>query len=444
MADDGINDEVVLKVGDKTITNSTGYEIHQSVLEQPASFSLRLGQSESIRELINRSESISHGLQLAPLAPNTPFELHINNNLRLTGRIDGYRASAAGNNATEVTVFGRDVLAPLHDAHVHLEKSFTDKTYKKLVEAVLTEVGLDPNLLVTGDDKVLVNRKIQAGVSIKQLLPVKQIDQILTAISEGAGVEQTAGAAANVLQCKIGERWQHFLRTQLDRAGLILYGGASGSIILTAPNSNQEPIYRIVRRRGQTRDLVNVVHADYLNDTRPCSSFAVVYGRGPGKKKGRPKSIGQSTDGLMLDYGFGIGRGIAIRDTHCQNSAQAAYLAQRKLAEGRRHGFQLVYTLAGHSTPAIKGGRAIWTPDTVVSVQDDEFGIEEDFWIDAVTFQRGPQTTTTIRLMRKSDIVFGTADFEGANVKTGFKDNLINVLEIEEILEKIRNRGQRG
>jgi len=415
------DDTVTLTLGGQDVLLATSYHIKQSILQQPSDFSIRLGRGS-----VNPDPKLGPTIKdlIAKYPPNTTFELRINGNLRLSGRTDGYRASAAGGAATELTIFGRDTLAPMHDAHIDHEKSFNDATYTSLVKSVLKEVGLDPEKVVGSGN---ASRKLQAGVNVRELLPVRSVDEILA----GKGEAKTAGAAASTLQTKAGDRWMDFVRKQLDRAGLFLWAAGDGHIVLSAPNINQDPIYRIVRRRGQTRNEVNVIHADLLNDTRPRYTFGIVYGRSGGKKKGNAKSIGDSTDDEMLNvYKFGLDfagnpintRSIVIRDTHCHNNAQAAYLAQRKLAEARRHGFQLVYTMAGLSTPTLNGSRAVWTPDTMVEVKDEEFGIDAVYWIESVEFSRQPHTTTTIRLMRPFDCVFGTPEFEGeAVVQTGFK-----------------------
>jgi prophage tail gpP-like protein len=99
-----------------------------------------------------------------------------------------------------------------------------------------------------------------------------------------------------------------------------------------------------------------------------------------------------------------------VRDVNVSTDEQAEFFARRKLAESRRTGWQLTYTVAGHSTRAIGGlGRAVWTPDTVVEVEDDEFGLRDLFYIEAVDFRR-PPTTTTLTLMRTGDLVFGSDD----------------------------------
>lgn len=421
----GINsDTVTLVVSGSEIRVATGFSGSQSILKQPCDFSLRLGRGSTNRDAF-KGPTVKELIRAAP--PNSEFQLFINDNLRMTGRTDGYRASAVGNQGTELTIFGRDGLGPLHDAHIHEEKNFNDKTYKGLVETVLKLVGYKNFKLDTTGAGPRADRQVKAGVSVRELLPVRTVQEILDGKGEGQTSGVTGHAAHSTLQCKLGERWMDFLRKQLDRAGLFLWCGADGTIFLSAPNTNTDPIYRIVRQRGQTRNQVNVLHADLLNDTRPRYSFGVVYGKHGRKKDGVQKSKGDSVDDEMLGYGFDIERAITIRDKYCQNPAQAAYLAQRKLAESRRHGFQLVYTMAGLSTPAINGGRAVWTPDTCVEIEDDEFGITSTtpggnvFWIESVDFGRHPHTSSTIHLMRPYDVVFGTPDFEGASgVTTGF------------------------
>lgn len=449
------NDEVTLTLNGKELRVATGFDIHQSIIHQPSIFSFTLGQQKEISDFIkatpNNQESDEKENRrralTGPFGPNAPFELRINGNLRMSGNTDGYRASASGGAGTELSIFGRDGLAPLHDAHVHYEVNFKDSTYRSLVAAVLELCGIDPKRLTTSSSAANADRQLRAGIPVRELSPVRTVQEILAAFAkDDPNGGSTAGATHYSLQSKIGERWMEFLRKQLDRAGLFLWSGGDNQIILGAPNVNTAPLYKIIRKRGQVNNEVNVEHADLLFDTRPMNTFAIVYGRAHGKKGGRPPAIGDSADDLMYNMGFPISRAIAIRDKHCKSKAQAAYLAQRKLAEGRRHGYQLVYTLSGLSTPAIGGGRAIWTPDTTVEVDDDEFGIKETFWIESVEMSRKPQTITTIRLMRTYDAVFAAPEFgdDGSGGGGGGFDTPNVVRTVEEILEEFRKDAAQG
>ena len=104
---------------------------------------------------------------------------------------------------------------------------------------------------------------------------------------------------------------------------------------------------------------------------------------------------------------LGFDRPKVIRDAKCANAAQGEYLARRTIAEANRAGINYTCTVAGHTFPTLRTGeRAVWTPDTVVYVQDDEFDIEGPWYVEQVGFRRQPQTTTELTLLRIQDLIF--------------------------------------
>jgi hypothetical protein len=63
--------------------------------------------------------------------------------------------------------------------------------------------------------------------------------------------------------------------------------------------------------------------------------------------------------------------------------------------------------------PHLRGRRAqrddrpeqvTWAPDTVVEADDRELGITGPFYVEDVTMRRGPETTTTLRLMKPEHV----------------------------------------
>jgi prophage tail gpP-like protein len=402
----GLDDRVRLELGGEEVLVSESYDVQGGILSQPSAFSIRLGHGGVAADLMRK------------FPPKTPFKLRIGDVLQYTGETDGYRAGG-GSGATEVTILGRDSLAPIHDGYVENEKDFLDSTFSNLVRSALQTLSLDPTKLKTTAE---ADRKIRAGVNIKQLGPPRTVDEIVANVGAPAtpnGAWQFNFAAS--IQCKLGERWYDFLRRYLDRAGLFLWAGADGSYILSQPNANLRPVYRIVRRRGQA---CTVEQAEHTNETTHRHSSVTIYGKGGGRKTGRTKNPGASVDDEMFNgfrqNGFAAGgpddtgyrRPLVMRDVNCGSIAQAEFLASRKLAEERRAGWSLVYTLTGHTTPTIQGSeRAVWTFDTLVEVEDDEFGISGVFYIENVHYHRdGSGTTTTIRLMRVTDLLFGGID----------------------------------
>jgi prophage tail gpP-like protein len=216
-------------------------------------------------------------------------------------------------------------------------------------------------------------------------------------------VPGTIGAISQNLQAKVGQRWLEVLRKHLDRAGLMLWATASGSFVLSAPNAAQTPSYQLYRFDGQT----NITNFSMDDSATSRHSEAIIYGKGGGRKSGRKKAKGIYVDQEMVDYGYS--QPLVIRDEYVQTGAQAAYLARRRLAEERRDGWHLEYTIAGHTLPAFNSPnkRAVLTVDTVVAIQDNITGVYGNYYIEGVTRRRGPETTTTIRLMRPADMVFG-------------------------------------
>lgn len=412
-----VHDSVIIELAGKQILVKQ-YDIQLSVLESPSAFSVTLGHGDGIRSLIEQTP------------PKTPFGLSINSNLQFTGESDGYEASSESG-GTSLTIRGRDDLAPLQDAYVTADTSFTNASVVELVEAVLKAAGISGYSLVVTNEAV---RKKQTGAPSRQTAPpgpaaalaapgaalaATTVGGALVGAITGLGISavsnlsttQAAGGKkpeARKIQAKVGQRWFDFLRDELDRLGLFLWAGSDKTFVLSCPNANQGATYEIIRQRSQTRNLVNVISARLKNETTMRHSSAQCYCRGGGKELGRTTSRGLMTDDEMVAYGYS--RPFAMKDEKGSSLKQAEYLARKCLAEGRRSGWQLSYTVSGHTTPLAKGGqRAVWAIDTVVHVVDDEFGIDADLYIASVSHRRGPETTTELTLMRKEDLIFGDA-----------------------------------
>jgi prophage tail gpP-like protein len=379
-----VDDAVRVTLGGSEALIVESYEIHQAVLTQPAAFNLRMGYGDVVQTLA------------AQWPPHTPFTLSIGQVLQQTGFTDGYEL-AGNDNATEITVRGRDNLAQLHDAYVTADISYSNLSFADLVAKVLDDSGYELRTLRYTN---AANRSVMAGVGVKE-----------TAAPRDASTEQATGPIQKALQAKVGERRYEFLTRVLATAGFFLWCASDGTFILSEPNANQTPTYQIVRQRNATRNLVSVSHASLRVDTTHRFSEAIIYARGGGRKFARQRSKGSFTDDEVIGWGI-TARPFVARDANVTNQDQADFYARRKLAESRRAGWQLEYTVTGHTTAALAGGRAVWTPDTVVTVDDDEFGIHENLWIEGVTFRRDESggTSTQLTLMRPSDLIFAESE----------------------------------
>lgn len=372
------------------------YQIKLGILTQPAAFSLTLGAGSNLARQDDSSPPNVAEL-LGDLYPNAPFSLHLDGRPMMTGRLDGHSSSGP---AGTVTIQGRDLLAPLHDACLLQEQSYKDDTYLNLVRKVLDSVNLQGAKLLTSND---ANRRALTGKATHTRGALRDVENLRISDSTAGG-----GAIKKHIQSQLGERAYEFLKRHLDRAGLFLWCTANGEFVLSEPNPHQAPLYRIQRSQGAFREFSDVVDHHFQNDTTQRFSEIHVYTRGETKKAGRSTTVATVHDTEMEGWGFH--RPVVLRDTNADTPKKAEYMGRRKMAESRRQGWKLSYTVAGHTAGSPLGGRVNWAPDTLVEVNDERLGIQEEtFWIESVTFNGSPQATTTIELMRPRDLIFGDA-----------------------------------
>ncbi len=384
-------DSVKLVFNGKDSRIFTNYTVRKSILTQPSKFSVKLGWGKTVGELITK------------IPPRTPFKLYIHDAPQFSGETDGYQC---GGFASEITITGRDYMARVHDGYLTSEVAFKDATYAALAGKVLTAVGLGDRELLSSND---ANRKLTTGVGIPDVTTPTTVDTIeLDKVEIGAttpGVSRATATVKRSIQAQLGESYLEFLMRQLRRAGLFIWSTGDGNFVLSEPNSNQKPVARILKRRGRLNNMpVSATASTFSNDTTNRYSQAIVYGRGGGRKFGRSKARGAFVDEEMINLGYD--RPIAFRDVNVSTLEQAEFYARRKLSEYARAGWQLSYTIPGHTTPSlITGQPCVWQPDTMVEVIDDEFGLKGLYYVEECVYSR-PPTTTTLTLMRPQNLIF--------------------------------------
>ena len=393
-ASGGIDDAVRIVVDGREVAIAESYEVALSVLEVPGSFALRVGHNGLLTTLIKR------------FPPNAQYTLYIGDVLQASGRLDGF--SVPSDDGSTLEIKGRDALAPLHDAFVREEKSFANTSYIDLVATALAEAGIRDESNYDGAALIAftnhVNRLKMSGVDVKAREPAN-VDEVV--IEKGKG-----GLVYKTVVAKLSERWLDFVRTHLDRAGLFLWAAADGGFVLTQPNPYQPPTYALkldAETPVDSRGFRGGVRRDtYENGVQPPRySEVIIYSRVAAKKFGRGKVRGAFEDQEMID--LGIDRPLTMRDANVATTEQAEALARRKLAEGRRSTFRLQYTTHGHSAVSPSGARAVWAPDTTVALDDQEAGLQGLFYVEGVSHKcsEGNGRTTTLKLLRPDDVVFG-------------------------------------
>lgn len=414
-----VDDVVRLQLGSEDVMICESYEVHVGVLQQPAAFSLRLGKGDTILDVIRSSP------------PRTPFALYVGGVPQFTGYTDGYEAEGS-TGATELTVTGRDMSGELHVGEFQEETTFTNSTYKQLAQGMLNLIDL-PNAAIFLDNEA--NRKVRSGVGVVTISVPTPDPDVISDPTSGTGAPNT------IIRTKVGETYMKFLRRHLDRAGICFWAaagtpgaaaswaGAQGAFCLSVPNVNQQPTYQFVRRRGLPSNQVNILSAHWHVNTVGRFTTCEVHGRNGGKKSGRAKFSGAYVDDEMFNvppggYGYVRADGVtplrwhSYRDANVTDVDQARQYARRKASEARRAGWTLSYEIAGHTCKSLVGGdRAVITPDTIAMVQDDELGLHGNFYVENVRYKRsGGGTTTTVNLIRTSDLIFGDSNDFGPDI----------------------------
>lgn len=355
------------------------YAVRVSVLQQPAAFAVRLSARDGSAEL------------LKAIPNNTKVQLYVGLLPQFTGYTDA-QAGNGSNGSTSVTIKGRDTLGKLFSNDVSAEQSFTNITYQRLVEAAIGKVGLDAKVIIDSAK----NKEIRTGFRVREVkVPIVSSEVVRT---DGGAVVK------HVVRAKLGESWLEFVRRHLAKRGLFVWCDFEGNIVLSSPNPDQSPLFMWVRERGTLNGRVNVFDAQFTNDTTHRFSEVVIYARCGGRHSGRGKLHGGFVDQEMVD--LGIDHLKVYRDVNVTSPKEAEFYARRKIAEVNRASYHLSYTFSGHTAPALYGGRAVITPDTIAHIRDQEFGIDEPMYIESVEYKSPPQTTT-VTLMRLKDLVFG-------------------------------------
>jgi prophage tail gpP-like protein len=418
----GDDEKVRLFIAEKEITNIyQQYQITVSCFDQPAGFNLSLGDGATIADLRSRFKV------------GDPFELHIGDRKIVQGNIE-YRGASGTPSVMQFR--GRDGMAVLTGNTFLEDTTFQNETYVDLTRKVLELAGVVNPVVLT--DNAEARKKFSGIQSTNTVEPdaamkrATEISSVATALAVGAGASATPlGSQATlaavssfldslptfrqvirkVVTAKVGTKFLDFLNEQYVKAGLFLWATPDGEWVLSEPNATQSPSYRIVRQRGQSRNAGNVVTASLNEGGEDQHKSVTAYGRTGKGKSGRLKARGdfEDTTESATSHRFRM----AFYDADLKSNEEAFFAARRRIAEERRKGRNVTYVVSGHKVLATSAvTRAIWTPDTVVDVEDHEYGIFEPLYLHTVTFERNPETTTALDLSWPEDVKYAHAEGE--------------------------------
>jgi prophage tail gpP-like protein len=388
-----VKDTVQLVLGNMTVSNLLSYDVACSVFSQPSAFALTFGWGDGVGELMER------------FPKGTPFQLRIADTAIQTGKTDAIGVQG-GKSGSVVHVRGRDNMVTLFKDTFLAETAYSEATYYQLTRKMLDACGLGEAVLHADNT---ANRKAITGHKVVETRPVRPSDLI--------EVEQTATSGQrkivyNKIKSNLGERRYDFLKRHYEKAGLFLWTAGDGSFVLSRPNGEQQAGYSVVIQRGQTRNQVNSEDSSFDDGAEERYYKYEVYGRAGSGKKGRVKCHGQWIDPEMSRLGFTETK--TLLNEQCKSDKQAEYAARREGAMQIRNGWKLEHTFTGHLMPSLydHGAHAIWAPDTVCHIVNQELRLDDDYYVSDCNFKRdmGGGTATKVKFMRRDGLVFAADD----------------------------------
>lgn len=401
------DDRVRLLIAGQELPNYVRYSVKTGIMHQPSNWSVVLGAGRPQKDAMTAGELMRLAM------PGKSFELRIGNTRVQSGIVEDRDVSDSS--GTTVTVGGRDWMAPLVKNHIRADIDFGQPTYFEITRRVLDLCGLQNHKLY-GDNEA--NRRAVSR-SVKAIAkPMRDIVE-----NESTNTQTNANTKVNLQRVvgKLGGTWFEFLKTQYKKVGLFLWATADGDFVLSRPTGTHDPLYRIIRRRGVPRTMTGTLSRSFSDHTSGRHANSKCCCKGARGAKGVTKNSYTWNDFEMKSYGFDDW--LVLYDDDANTPKDVEYISKRKLAEERRDSWVLRYTVSGHTTPALSDPNRllIWTPDTTVTVIDEDLGdmLDEkasglnsafasgqDCFIEEVEFTRSPQTSAAIRTMRKQDLYY--------------------------------------
>jgi prophage tail gpP-like protein len=337
--------------------------------------------------------------------PFQPVKLMIAGRQQILGRIDGN--SGVGDSGRMLKVFGRDYLSDIVDSSI--DPTFQVKKGQD-IGAIVLDV-LKPWGITTVLGGSALNRNALTG---KQ--PFKPVPKNLAEIKlEDFKAEENEGAF-------------EFLNKILARHGLTLQPSSTrDTVIVDSPRYEQAALYKLsfpgnmVKASNATRDYSGVPTVTIARGRTGGSDAGKQSGSGrteyPTFDKSGPSKIGgvldaqraiTSDDNVIIvrekrfdpkkpdrttyGYDFPVYKPLFYQDKASRNQAQLDASVRRMMAEKIRNTLTYPFTVRGHVDPT---SDALWSVDTIVTVQDDIEDVNEDLWIVERTLSNdgsGPMT----------------------------------------------------
>ncbi|MGB1015580.1 MAG: hypothetical protein ACPG4T_15700 [Nannocystaceae bacterium] len=347
---------------------------------------------------VNLSLYSEEPTDLADLLLQT-VDVSINGRPQFLGRIE---TRDIGGDGTVVNVSGRDYISEMVECHIDPSIKISEgEQLGSLLQRACAPVGISQVV----DDADVRMRTVRSGESKSSPGPrgmSRTVSKGDMKPEPGQGLyDWCFRIAARVGGCTIqpGEK-----RSQLVLSKPHYDQEASHSLVRGLQKNTENNIVSAILHQDLSSFPTHVVAVGKLGDTgrtkqsanesydtewlNPAETTGQRIYRGRRKPTEGPKSNEQQM--YRLHY---------LRDEQCRSQLELSNLAARHLAEKLRMSAEYEITLQGHSDPKTD---ALWAIDTIIAVEDEVCGIDEELWVCSRNFSyaEGQGSTTTLRCWR--------------------------------------------
>lgn len=364
-----------------------------------------------------------------------------------TGFIDEIHYESTRGSGTTITISGTDVLGDSLFSTVDPTAVFLPtETLGQIVQRVMAPYGFpDAPLIDNDDNRDLVSGNLYGFKVYGASKRGKSSGRKRKRKSKGKS-RSRAGQAVDAFtnyQAKPhpSEGAYEFCARLAARNGLRIWATGDGKkLVIGKPEFDQEPSFKLIRRRGNAGADNNVISGSVNRSRTNQPSVIVAAGTGGGGNFSRAtlkvvainELISRQVDGSLIPdvqaiidkypkaYVLGPSdfegfvsplalnpypraKPLYLHDAEARDLEQLKNFALRELANRQKQSLSMHYTVEGHTQAG-----AVWAKDTIVDVLDEVADISEPMWIQSVTFtkSRGAGTRCEIVAIRPWTMVF--------------------------------------